>query len=177
MGFLIITAMVLIPTFLFLFIGNKVRDKFAFEKIANEEIIDVNDAVKFLRRNEKTEYTSGVLYLTNRRLAFFKYRFNWLGIIPFIGEAFISIFIDKNMLVEIPLHQIADYTFKGKITYNNNNSRSEGITTFYTKNGEEIQFDIYTMELINNKKPNILIALDRVLKTLDNPNAFIPNTQ
>ncbi|MBP6660150.1 MAG: hypothetical protein KA174_05675 [Chitinophagales bacterium] len=177
MAFLIITALILIPTFLFLFIGGKVRDKFVFEKVGNEEIVDVNDAVKLLRRNEKKEYTSGVLYLTNRRLAFFKYRFNWLGIIPFIGEAFISIFIDKNDPIEIPLHQILDYTFKGKITYNNNNSRSEGITTFYIKNGEEIEFDIYTLELINNKKPDILIALDRVVKTLDNPNAFVPNNQ
>ena len=177
MAFLIITAMVLIPTFLFLFIGGKMRDKFVFEKVGNEGIVDVNDAVKFLRRNEKTEYTSGVLYLTNRRLIFFKYRFNWIGIIPFIGEAFISIFIDKNILVEIPLHQIYDYTFNGKITFYNNRSKEEGITTFYTKDGEEIQFDIYTMELINNKKPDILIALDRVRKTLDNPNAFVPNTQ
>ena len=95
MAFLIITALILTPTFLFLFIGGKVRDKFVFEKVGNEEIVDVNDAVKLLRRNEKKEYTSGVLYLTNRRLAFFKYRFNWLGIIPFIGEAFISIFIYK----------------------------------------------------------------------------------
>ena len=87
MTFLIITALILIPTFLFLFIGGKVRDKFVFEKVGNEEIVDVNDAVKLLRRNEKKEYTSGVLYLTNRRLAFFKYRFNWLGIIQFIGEA------------------------------------------------------------------------------------------
>ncbi|HUM52013.1 MAG TPA: hypothetical protein PK431_09365 [Chitinophagales bacterium] len=177
MAFLIITAMVLIPTFLFLFIGSKMRDKFVFEKVGNEGIVDVNDAVKFLRRNEKTAYDSGVLYLTNRRLIFFKYRFNWLGIIPFIGEAFISIFIDKNILVEIPLYQIANYTFKGKITYYNNRSQNEGITTFYTKDGEEIQFDIYTLELINNKKPDILIALDRVVKTLDNPNAFVPNTQ
>lgn len=177
MALLIISAIILIPTFLFLFIGGKMRDKFVFEKVQNEEIVDVNDAVKLLRRNEKTEYTSGALYLTNRRLVFFKYRFNWLGIIPFIGEAFISIFIDKNVLVEIPLHQILDYTFKGKITYYNNRSQNEGITTFYTKDGEEIQFDIYTLELINNKKPDILIALDRVVKTLDNPNAFIPNTK
>ncbi len=175
MALLIISACILIPTFLFLFIGGKVRDKFIFEKTANEEIVDVNDAVKFTRRNEKSEYTSGVLYLTNRRLVFFKYRFNWIGIIPFIGEAFISIFIDKNAVVEIPLHQIADYTFKGKITYYNNRSREEGITIFYTKNGEEIQFDIYTMELINNKKPEILIQLDGVIKKLDNPNAYNPN--
>ncbi|MBK6274759.1 MAG: hypothetical protein IPF58_08695 [Saprospirales bacterium] len=53
MAFLIITALILIPTFLFLFIGGKVRDKFVFEKVGNEEIVDVNDAVKFLRRNEK----------------------------------------------------------------------------------------------------------------------------
>lgn len=53
MTFLIITALILIPTFLFLFIGGKVRDKFVFEKVGNEEIVDVNDAVKFLRRNEK----------------------------------------------------------------------------------------------------------------------------
>jgi hypothetical protein len=175
MAFLIISAIILIPTFLFLFIGGKVRDKFVFEKLANEEIVDVNDEVKFLRRNEKTEYTSGVLYLTNRRFVFFKYRFNWIGIIPFIGEAFMSIFIDKNVAVEIPLHQIGDYTFKGKITYYNNRSQNEGITTFYMKNGEELEFDIYTMELINNKKPEILIALERVLKTLDNPTLQNPN--
>jgi hypothetical protein len=47
MTFLIITALILIPTFLFLFIGGKVRDKFVFEKVGNEEIVDVNDAVKF----------------------------------------------------------------------------------------------------------------------------------
>ena len=87
-----------------------------------------------------------------------------------------SIFIDKNEPIEIPLHQILDYTFKGKITYHQNrSSQQQGITTFYTKDGEEIQFDIYTMELINNKNPDILIALDRVIKTLDNPNAFVPN--
>ncbi len=176
MALLIISACILIPTFLFLFIGNKVRDKFIFEKTTNEEIVDVNDAVKFTRRNEKSEYTSGVLYLTNRRLVFFKYRFNWIGIIPFIGEAFISIFIDKNAVVEIPLHQIADYTFKGKITYHNNRtSQQQGITTFFTKQLEEYEFDIYTMELVNNKKPEILIKLDAVLKKLDNPNAYNPN--
>ena len=175
MAFIIISAIILIPTFLFLFIVSKVRDKFVFEKIENEGIFYVNNTLKFLRRNEKTAYDSGVLYLTNRRLIFFKYRFNWLGIIPFIGEAFISIFIDKNILVEIPLHQIRNYTFEGKITYNNNSSSEECITTFYTKDGEEIQFDIYTMELINNKKPEILIALDRIIQHLGNPTMQNPN--
>ena len=65
MAFLIITALILIPTFLFLFIGGKVRDKFVFEKVGNEEIVDVNDEVKLLRRNEKKVSYSNPL-LTSR---------------------------------------------------------------------------------------------------------------
>ncbi len=176
MPIIIITAVVIILTFVFIIIGNKVRDKFIFEKMTNENIIDVNDAVKFLRKNTKNEFESGVLYLTNKRLIFFKYRFNGLSIIPFLGDAFISIFIDKNALVEIPLHQLLYYTFKGKIIYHENRSSEQlGITIFYTKLKDEYEFDIYTLELINNKKPEILTTLDKVLASIDNPSSNNPN--
>jgi len=176
MVLIFLAAVIILPTILFLFIGGKVRDKFIFEKAINEEIIEVNDATKFLRRNNETQYTEGVLYLTNKRFVFFKYRFGWLGIIPFIGEAFISIFIDKNAVVELPLHQIKNYTFKGTIIYRGNRaSDQKAITTFYTKQHEEFEFDIYTLLLAENKRPDILDKLDKVLQTLDNPSMHNPN--
>lgn len=71
MAIIIISVVVLLPVIILLLIGNKVRNKFTFDKEPNEEVIEVNDAVKFIKKNNQTIYTDGIMYLTNRRLLFF----------------------------------------------------------------------------------------------------------
>ena len=109
MALIIISVIVILISALFLIIGGKIRDKFEFDKSKDEVVVEVNDSVKLLRKNNATEYTDGILYLTNKRFVFFKFKYNWLGIIPFIGGAFVSIFIDKDIYFELPLHQIKHF--------------------------------------------------------------------
>jgi hypothetical protein len=168
MALIIISVIVILITALFLIIGGKIRDKFEFDKSKDEVVVEVNDSVKLLRKNNATEYTDGILYLTNKRFVFFKFKYNWLGIIPFIGGAFISIFIDKHIYFELPLHQIKHFTYKPKITYHNNRvGEQEGLTTIYTILGEEFEFDIFVLGMAQNKVPEILLQLEKQLKKTD----------
>lgn len=172
MAIIIISVVVLLPVIILLLIGNKVRNKFTFDKEPNEEVIEVNDAVKFIKKNNQTIYTDGIMYLTNSRLLFFKHKFDWLNVIPIIGEAISSIFIDKNIALQLPLHQLKHFTFQPKITYHNHRvAEQKGLTTFYTKQNEVFEFDIYVLGLAEGKAPDILLKLEKKMKELDNPNA------
>lgn len=165
MALIVISVVVILITVLFLIVGGKMRDNFEFDKSSDEHVVEVNDSVKLIRKNTKTELTDGIMYLTNKRIVFFKFKYNWLGIIPFIGEAFISIFIDKHIYFEMPLSHIKHLTFKPKITYHNNRTGEEnGFTTFYTTLGEEFEFDIFVLGMAQNKVPEILLKLESQLK-------------
>lgn len=176
MAIIIISVIVIIITCLLFYIGGKVRDNIVIDKANNEKVIDVNDAVKFLGKNKEKKYLNGILFLTNRRLLFYKQRFDWLNIIPFLGEALSTIFINKNIELEIPVHQIMYYEFKPiVINYDKGPAQETGYTTFFTKQNEEYKFDIYVLDMEDGKIPDILIKLDTVLQTLDNPTMQNPN--
>ncbi|QQR99227.1 MAG: hypothetical protein IPK18_06920 [Sphingobacteriales bacterium] len=165
---IVLFVIVVILSFVFVSLGNKARKNFTFDKTPNENIIEVNEEVKFLRKNDTKSYNSGILYLTNKRLVFFKYRFAWLGVIPFIGDAFISIFIDKNVFVEIPIQQIIRTRFSPKITYREHGySDEQGLTTFLTNQNDEYEFDIYVLGMAQGEKPAILTKLEQAQKSID----------
>lgn len=172
MALIIISIAVLLPVILLLLMGNKIRSQFTFDKEPNEDVLEMNDAVKFVKKNDQTLYIGGIMYLTNRRLLFFKHKHDWLNLIPIIGEAISSIFIDKNVVFQLPLHQLKHFTFQPKITYYNHRvAEQKGITTFYTKQNEILEFDIYVLGLAEGKAPDILLKLEKKMKELDNPNA------
>lgn len=173
---IIIAIFIFLLSFVLIFVGNKVRKDFSFEKVPNETVIDINDEVKFLRKNDTKSYESGILYLTNKRLVFFRFRFGWLSVIPFIGDAFISIFIDKDIFVEIPIHQIIRTQFSPKVTYRENGySDEQGFTIFLTKQNDEYEFDIFVLGMAQGAIPDILKKLDEVQKLKDIPNASNSN--
>lgn len=173
---IVIFIIVVLLSFLFVFIGNKARKNFTFERALDEEVMEENDTVKFIRKNNQTMSEDGILYLTNKRLVFFKYRFGWLSVIPFIGEAFISIFIEKNSYIEIPINQIVHTQFSPKITYREHGySEEQGFTTFLTKQNDEYEFEIYVLGMAQGEIPQILKKLESVQKSLQNPNSYNPN--
>lgn len=167
MGFFVIVLSFILTTILFLKMGSKIRDNFVFEKTIGEEIIDLNDAVKFLGKGDKREQLDGILYLTNKRLIFFKYKNYWLSFIPFVGESTISMFIDKSSYWELPLHQIKHFTFKPEITYYNHRSVEIGRTYIHSSYNEAFEFDIFVLGMAEKKVPNILIKLKEQLRKED----------
>jgi hypothetical protein len=177
MGIIILVGIIILIIILLFYIGGKVRDNIAIDKANNETIINVNDAVAYLGKNKEYKHLDGILFLTNRRLLFYKQRFGWLNIVPFLGEALSSVFIDKNLELEIPVHQITHYLFKPVIHYSNNGfvMKEEGFTTIFTKQNEVFDFDIQALGMSENKIPDILLKLEEVQKTLDNPNQYNPN--
>lgn len=172
----IVIAIIIVVIILLYNISGKVRDNFKIEMQNNETLIAVNDEVAFLGKNKNKTHINGIMYLTNRRILFFKHKYDWLNIIPFIGEAVVALFIDKNISVEIPVHQIKFYDYKPKITYREHGpTEQNGYTTFYTKLNEEYDFDIFVLDMASGVLPEILMKLEDIQKSINNPNSLNPN--
>ncbi|MFN8282115.1 MAG: hypothetical protein U0U67_02820 [Chitinophagales bacterium] len=153
--------------------SDKIRDKFIFEKQSNEEIIEVEVDVVVLQQNDKNDFTKGLIYLTNQRIIFFKYKYNWLDLIPIIGSSLMALFIDKNSYWQLPLAQLNTYHFAGKVVQNQNHSTvtTHGYTTLITKNNELYKFDI-PLDWQTHQKSKWLVQLDKIIAQKDNPNFF-----
>lgn len=151
--------------------SDKIRDKFFFDKDFNEEILEVEVDVEFLQKNETKEYKKGLIYLTNKRIIFFKYKYGWLEIIPILGGSLVAVFIDKNTFWQLPIADLSTYHFEGKIVQNQNHTTllTHGYTTFITKNNEFFKFDIQ-LDLITKQKSKWLVNLDKLLPQPNNPN-------
>ncbi|MBX7225262.1 MAG: hypothetical protein K1X55_04480 [Chitinophagales bacterium] len=155
--------------------SDKIRDKFVFEKQPNEEIMEVEVDVELIQNNNERNYKKGILYLTNQRLIFFKYKFGWLELIPILGSSLAAIFIDKNNYWQLPLFELLTYQFEGKIVQNHNKTTlaAHGYTSIITKSNALHRFDI-PLNWQTQQKSNLLLKLDKFISQKSNPNISEP---
>ena len=163
---ILILLFVVIPaiTIVFAMQAEKKKAKFFFGMQPDEIIYDTADNVNYTVEN-KVLNTTGLLYLTGKRFIFFKYKYGFLGFIPFFGKVLEPIFIDEQLVFEIPLSNILTYHFK-KTTYVTSRNRAViGIAcdvTVFTKNKEEIKL-VIPMADSRSEKPEILMHVDLLL--------------
>lgn len=167
-------ALPLISIILAIF-SDKIRDKFVFEKQHNEEIIEIDVDVELIQNNNESDLKKGILYLTNQRLIFFKYKYGWLDIIPILGTSIAAIFIDKNNYWQLPLVELLTYQFEGKIVQNLNKTTlaAHGYTSIITKSNALHKFDI-PLNWQTQQKSNLLLKLDKFISQKSNPNISEP---
>ena len=131
--------------------------------LPNEKILQVENDVTFFGINRRLGKT-GILYLTSKRLVFFRYQFGFLQFIPLIGSTLVAVFLDKQICWELPVNQIITYHFKPTVIKTNNGTRvgSFGETKFFTLDKENIEFDI-PLKFTDYTKSDLLVALDTLL--------------
>ncbi|MBL0357269.1 MAG: hypothetical protein IPP72_10460 [Chitinophagaceae bacterium] len=159
----ILIFLLFIIAFVFAKIADKKRDKFQFDMLPNEKILQVENDITFFGSNKECRKT-GLLYLTNKRLVFFRYKFGFLQFIPLIGSTLVAVFLDKQICWELPVNQIITYHFKPTVIKTNNGTRvgSFGETKFLTINKENVEFDI-PLKFTDYTKSDLLVALDTLL--------------
>ena len=152
-----------IIAFVFAKIADKNRDKFQFDMLPNEKTLQVEIDVTFFGSHRRFGKT-GILYLTNKRLVFFRYQFGFLQFIPLIGSTLVAVFLDKQICWEFPVNQIITYHFKPTVIKTNNGTRlgSFGETKLLTTNKENVEFDI-PLKFTDYTKSDLLVALDILL--------------
>ncbi|MGF2413583.1 PH domain-containing protein [Ferruginibacter sp.] len=163
----IIILLVFFIAFVFAKIADKKREKIQFDILPNEKILQVENDVTFFGRNKELR-KPGLLYLTNKRLVFFRYKFGFLQLIPVIGNTLTAVFLDKQIFWEFPVNQIITYHFKPTVIKTNNGTRvgSFGETKLITINKENVGFDI-PLKYTDYSKADLLVALDRLLLMKD----------
>ena len=147
----------------FAVLSDKKRDKFQFDMLPNEKTLQVENDVTFFGSNKECRKT-GLLYLTNKRLVFFRYKYGVLQFIPVVGNTLASVFLDKKIFWELPVNQIITYHFKPTVIKTNNGTRigSFGETKLLTINKENVDFDI-PLKYTDYSKADLLVALDNLL--------------
>lgn len=146
--------------------ADKKKDKFFFGMRPDEFISSNVDSVLYYT-NDKLIATTGILYITNQRLIFYKYKYKFLGFIPFFGSVLEALFIDKNKVFEIPVDNVLTYQFK-KIKYVNQNQTVLDCfceTTVMTKSAGTYKLNIPMSFLeYDLEKPELLTHLDLLLQ-------------
>lgn len=147
----------------FAVLSDKKRDKFQFDMLPNEKTLQAENDVTFFGSNKECRKT-GLLYLTNKRLVFFRYKYGVLQFIPVVGSTLVSVFLDKKVCWEFPVNQIITYQFKPTVIKTNNGTRlgSFGETKLLTINKENVEFDI-PLKFTDYTKADLLVALDTLL--------------
>lgn len=138
-------------------IADKRKAKFFSGMHPQESISASADMVKFYVTG-KIMATTGILYITNQRLVFLKYKYKGLGFIPFIGSLVEAFFIDAVPVFEIPLSQVRTYRSKKTVHVTNTqrNVRSvDADVSIFTKNNEEYKLNI-PMQDSKMEKPEVL---------------------
>jgi hypothetical protein len=163
----IIILLLFVIVFVFAKIADKKRDEFQFDMLPNEKILQVENDVTFFGRNKELR-KPGLLYLTNRRLIFFRYKYGFLQLIPVIGNTLTAVFLDKQICWEFPVNQIITYNFKPTVIKTNNGTRigSFGETKLLTSNKENVEFDI-PLKFTDYTKSDLLVSLDKLLLMQD----------
>jgi hypothetical protein len=138
-------------------IADKRKAKFFAGMHPQETISASADKVTFYEPG-KVIATTGILYITNQRLVFLRYKYKSLGFIPFIGSLIEAFFIDALPVFEIPLGQVVTYRSK-KTVYATNAQRNvrsvQADVSIFTKNNEEYKLNI-PMYDSKMEKPEIL---------------------
>ena len=138
-------------------IADKRKAKFFAGMHPQENISASANSVKFYVAG-KIIATTGILYVTNQRLVFLKYKYKGLGFIPFIGTLLESFFIDATPVFEIPLARVRTYRSKKtvRVTNTQRNVRSvDADVSIFTKNNEEYKLNIPMLDS-KMEKPEIL---------------------
>jgi hypothetical protein len=163
----IIILLLFVIVFVFAKIADKKRDEFQFDMLPNEKILQVENDVTFFGRNKELR-KPGLLYLTNKRLVFFRHKYGFLQLIPVIGNTLAAVFMDKKIFWEFPVNQIITYHFKPTVIKTNNGTRvgSFGETKLITINKENVDFDI-PLKYTDYSKADLLVALDKLLLMKD----------
>jgi hypothetical protein len=164
---ILVLLFVAIPviTFIIAVMADKRKAKFFFG-LRHDETIDTSvDSVAYYVKGKRLADT-GILYLTNNRLIFFKYRYKALGFIPFIGAYLECCFINRNLAFELSLKDVFTYQAQKTKTINRNRSvlACDCATTFFTKVNEEYKVSIpMSFTEYDAAKPLLLTNLDRKL--------------
>jgi hypothetical protein len=165
---ILLLLLIAIPviTFIIAVRADKRKAKFFFG-LRHDETIDssVNSVAYYVKGKRLAD--TGILYLTNHRLIFFKYRYKILGFIPFIGTYLECCFINKDLAFELPIKDVFTYQAKKTKTINNRNRSvltCNCATTFFTKLQEEYKVSIpMSFTEYDAAKPLLLTKLDGML--------------
>ncbi len=145
-------------------IADKRKAKFFFGMRPDEFIQESADGVIYYQEG-KVLATTGIMYVTNKRLVFFKYRYKGLGFIPFVGEMLEAIFIDKNVVFEIQIQGLKSYKFQKKVIFGNRNRTVIGVNcavSLITRYDEIYKLNMPMFDTTKDK-PALLYCLDILL--------------
>ena len=164
---ILILLFIIIPaiTLILAVIADKKKAKFFFGMRPDESISASVDSALYYTEDKQIA-TTGILYITNHRLIFFRYKYKFLGFIPFFGSVLEALFIDKNIVFEIPVTHVLTYQIK-KIKYVNQNETVLDCfceTTLITKTAGVYKLNIPMSHLeYDAEKPELLTHLDLML--------------
>ena len=139
--------------------ADKKLDKFQIELKANEIVhmkeidVDIEDILS-------KSAAKGVLYLTNKKLVLYRYKYEWLEFIPFIGNSIVALSMDTNPKFEILLTDIKNYIFQNKILYRNSRLMYKDChVNLFTKSNIEYKL-IIPLKTVDDERAEILLKLD-----------------
>lgn len=164
---ILILFFIIIPiiTIIIAVMADKKKARFFFGMRPDESILASVDSALYYTE-DKLVATTGILYITNLRLVFFRYKYKFLGFIPFLGSVIEALFIDKNVVFEIPVNNVYTYQFKKTKYVNQNETVLDCFceATLITKGTVSYKLNIPMSFLEYDKeKPELLTHLDLLL--------------
>lgn len=139
--------------------ADKKLEKFHIDLQPNEIIhmkeIDVDLEDLTFKKSAK-----GVLYLTNKKIVLYRYKFEWLELIPLLGNSIVSLSMDENPFIQIPLEEIKNYTFQNDILYRNSRLVYKNCNVrLYSKSNLEYKLTI-PLKSVDDERAEILVMMD-----------------